>query len=226
MVPVKKAAAPVAKKAAKAVVVPVKKAAAPVAKKAAVAPTIKVVEQVKPAIVLLKRVKKVAEVPQRPKMAPEDLKGEKKKFLEALLELRANLSDQVRNISASNQNTTKQAGEELADIGSDNFYREIGLSMMTEDGKKLAAIHEAVNRLLCGTYGTCADCGCKIAEGRLKAIPYAKLCINCQEEMEKQALLPELGIGDEEEDAGFGKGNDEDANSESADDEDEEEDEE
>ena len=224
--PVKKAApAPVKKPAAKAPVKPAAKA--PAAKPAQAKKLAKLPVQIVPAKVPIKTPPRriVEDIPRRPKLSPADLKGEKKKVLEALLDIRDQLTNQVRSISAANLTSTKQAGEELADIGSDNFYREIGLSMLTEDGKKLASIQEAVNRLLNGTYGTCADCGCKVGDGRLKAIPYAKLCIDCQAEQEKQALMPDMGFEEEETASTFG-GEDSDESEEAEDAEDDAEEEE
>jgi RNA polymerase-binding transcription factor DksA len=40
-------------------------------------------------------------------------------------------------------------------------------------------IDKALNRIEQGIYEQCASCGKKIAEDRLKAIPYADCCIDC-----------------------------------------------
>jgi DnaK suppressor protein len=50
----------------------------------------------------------------------------------------------------------------------------------------LGKIDEAIRRLEDGVYGTCADCGEEIAEARLKALPFATLCVRCQEEQEEK----------------------------------------
>lgn len=122
----------------------------------------------------------------RMKLDPMKLRGEKRRYYDALIDLRNEIVGQVRNLSASSLASNKQAGEELADVGSDNFTRELGLAMMTEDGKKIALIQEALDRLGLGTYGVCVDCSKLIGEGRLKAIPYAKLCIDCKGRREIQ----------------------------------------
>lgn len=132
-------------------------------------------------------------------------RGEKKRYFEALQELRNEIIGQVRNLSASSLASTKQAGEELADIGSDNFTRDIGLAMMTEDGKKMQLIQEAIERLQSGTYGVCVDCSGHIAEGRLRAIPYAKLCVDCKakrEAMEKESGFDSSYAADSGDDGG------------------------
>jgi len=48
----------------------------------------------------------------------------------------------------------------------------------------LGLIDEAVRRLEAGTYGECAECGTEIPSARLKALPFAVLCVNCQEQVE------------------------------------------
>lgn len=49
----------------------------------------------------------------------------------------------------------------------------------------LKEIDRALARLARGTYGICEACGEEIAPLRLKAIPWARYCINCQELMSR-----------------------------------------
>lgn len=44
---------------------------------------------------------------------------------------------------------------------------------------EIAQIRSALERIERGTYGTCARCGEAIARGRLEALPYTSLCIDC-----------------------------------------------
>jgi RNA polymerase-binding protein DksA len=53
--------------------------------------------------------------------------------------------------------------------------------------KELTEIEEALKRIESGDYGYCTACDGEVAEGRLKAVPHARLCIKCAEELEKQA---------------------------------------
>ncbi len=127
-----------------------------------------------------------------------NFKGEKRKRYEALLRLRDNLYDQIRNLSSSSLVNNKEAGEDLADIGSENFARDMGLALMTEEGRKIALIQDAIQRLIDGTYGDCIDCEGKISSGRLDAIPYAKLCITCKTAREENDGFTPHGKGSEE----------------------------
>jgi len=53
--------------------------------------------------------------------------------------------------------------------------------------EKLMLIDDALARIEDGTYGICEDCGKKINRERLKIMPFAKLCVACQSEVEKQS---------------------------------------
>ena len=51
---------------------------------------------------------------------------------------------------------------------------------------RLKSIQKAVKAIDSGRYGECVRCGNDINEKRLRAIPWATLCIRCQEETEAE----------------------------------------
>ena len=57
----------------------------------------------------------------------------------------------------------------------------VHLKVKQTDAKVLQAIDEALRRIEQGTYGICRDCGEPIAEARLRAIPWTRVCITCKE---------------------------------------------
>lgn len=122
-------------------------------------------------------------------------KAQIKVYRQRLLELRYQLVDEVKVLSDNSLVSNKQAGEELADIGSDNFMRDMELSLMDEESKKILLIQDALERLDNGTYGICLDCDKEIREGRLEALPYAKLCVSCKSRREENEAA---GIVEEE----------------------------
>ena len=111
-------------------------------------------------------------------------RGKKKEQYDRLLELREQLVEELRTLSDHSLTYNKQAGEELADIGSDQFLREMELGLVTEEGRKVRLIDEAIERIKGGSYGLCSECGKEISEARLEALPYAKLCIKCKSRRE------------------------------------------
>lgn len=59
---------------------------------------------------------------------------------------------------------------------------ENGETLVALDREVTAEIREierALRRVADGTYGSCTECGDAIAEQRLKALPFAGLCIEC-----------------------------------------------
>lgn len=56
-------------------------------------------------------------------------------------------------------------------------------------------IDEALARLDERTFGLCADCGVEISEKRLKAVPFARRCVACQE---KEELLEKIEQAEED----------------------------
>lgn len=48
----------------------------------------------------------------------------------------------------------------------------------------LQEIRSALDRIACGRYGLCARCARRIPVARLRALPYAAMCVRCQEHEE------------------------------------------
>ena len=46
---------------------------------------------------------------------------------------------------------------------------------------RVASLEEALVRMDKGTYGICRDCGEPIAQARLEAIPWTRVCIECKQ---------------------------------------------
>jgi DnaK suppressor protein len=82
--------------------------------------------------------------------------------------------------------------ESARDVGDQalmDLDRELGISLMEMRNRRRQAIDEALTRLTEGTYGICAECGVEISERRLEAVPFAKLCVECQS---KEELLEKI----------------------------------
>ncbi len=66
-----------------------------------------------------------------------------------------------------------------------DLSEEISLRQLNAHKDTLQKIDEALLKLGEGTYGTCEDCGEAISEKRLKILPFAIYCIDCQERREE-----------------------------------------
>lgn len=73
----------------------------------------------------------------------------------------------------------------MADQGTDNFDRELALNLASSRQESLYDIEDAIRRVDEGTYGACESCGGAIELPRLKALPFAKKCMTCQNAAER-----------------------------------------
>ena len=103
-------------------------------------------------------------------------------YKEALLRKRGEIlvsGGGVKPLQTSMENNSRQG--DMADQASGNNEVHIQLKLKQTDAKILQAIEEALWRIEKGTYGVCRDCGQPIAEARLNAIPWTRVCISCKE---------------------------------------------
>jgi DnaK suppressor protein len=77
--------------------------------------------------------------------------------------------------------------------------REMAIRRLDNTAKLLKSVHAALDRIEDEMYGVCLRCEEPIAEKRLKAIPWASYCVNCQEAMDRERALDE----DDENTIGF-----------------------
>ena len=66
-----------------------------------------------------------------------------------------------------------------------NIQDEIGFALMQMKAETLDKIDAALGRLGEGTYGDCFECGEEIAGARLRALPFAVRCRDCEEALER-----------------------------------------
>ena len=81
--------------------------------------------------------------------------------------------------------------DKLKNLEDDAFYESVDLLKQTLSyykKKKLSEIERAIEMIEDKTFGHCTECGVEISESRLSAVPYAKLCIYCQDETERSDM--------------------------------------
>jgi RNA polymerase-binding protein DksA len=75
--------------------------------------------------------------------------------------------------------------DDLVDVATETFEREKGLALESSVQGLLQMVEEALMKIRKGTYGICEGCRKPIDANRLRAIPYARLCIKCKEREER-----------------------------------------
>jgi DnaK suppressor protein len=71
----------------------------------------------------------------------------------------------------------------------EDFVRGMDFALMEMESETLRSIDEAMFRLEQGTYGICEECDERISDARLKALPFALLCRDCQENQEERRAI-------------------------------------
>jgi DnaK suppressor protein len=73
-----------------------------------------------------------------------------------------------------------QFDEEGGEGGTSNVDRELDLVLSAQARGAVVEIDRALAKIDAGTYGVCEQCGQPIPHARLKALPYAALCVACK----------------------------------------------
>ena len=68
--------------------------------------------------------------------------------------------------------------------------RALAISKIDRDSKQLRDVRAALRRIREGTFGFCEQCEEEIHPKRLLAIPWALLCIECQEAWDRDQVTP------------------------------------
>lgn len=69
-----------------------------------------------------------------------------------------------------------------------DIQEDIEFALIQMKAETLNKINEALSRLDEGTYGRCFECGDEIAQPRLRALPFAVRCKDCEEAREMAQL--------------------------------------
>lgn len=111
-------------------------------------------------------------------------------YRQRLEQQRQEILDMYEHDLRVGQENSDEGAEDLVDRANSAYNREFMLSLSSSERQILFEIEEALSRLDTGSYGVCEPCGDKIPARRLQAIPWARYCIECQEQAE-QGMLPE-----------------------------------
>jgi DnaK suppressor protein len=98
----------------------------------------------------------------------------------------------IREVKSEISKYIKGETRQLVDTALDDgdwsvvdLSEDISLRQLSTHGETLRKIDEALRKVNEGTYGICEDCGEEISEERLKILPFAIYCIDCQEKREQ-----------------------------------------
>jgi len=134
-------------------------------------------------------------------MTNKPVAADRAKFLakmrEQLLEMKAKLLAEIDSELRAEREGNKDEGMDTYDLASEERDREINFILSDRERVKLKQIDDALERMDDGSYGVCESCGLEIAEERLEAMPFSRLCRDCQQDEEREAKSQRRPADDE-----------------------------
>jgi DnaK suppressor protein len=127
-----------------------------------------------------------------------------------LLKMKEETLHEIRkSLKLGSDITTGEPSGDIYDQASSERDRELGLLLGDREREKLRNIDEALLKVEEGEYGICEECEEEIPLGRLKVMPFARYCVKCKADIEKQQaqtkrfeedrVYREIALGEEEE---------------------------
>lgn len=110
------------------------------------------------------------------------------RYKSLLLDKKTDLGKKLSEVFSESKNVDSSDAKDLADKAESSYTKEFLLSLSDSERAQLKKIDEALKRLGNDEFGSCRECGKTIGQKRLNAIPWASLCIECQEK-EEQGII-------------------------------------
>jgi DnaK suppressor protein len=104
-----------------------------------------------------------------------------------LIDMKAKLLEEIELESKAEREGNKDEGLDTYDLASEERDREISFILSDREHSKIKNIDDALARMEDHSYGICDACGLEIAEERLAAMPFTRLCRDCQQDREREA---------------------------------------
>src|SRR5678815_5228548 len=118
-------------------------------------------------------------------------------FEERRREIMSELQGRMRDVRTEGAGSTVQGVLDAAESSELDIQDEIEFALIQMKAETLNKIDEALRRLEEATYGYCFECGEEISERRLRALPFAVRCKDCEEareiKVQRQRLMQRRG---------------------------------
>ncbi len=116
---------------------------------------------------------------------PQDRYLELKRILEERRrEILSEVHEKMRDVRGEGPTANVQGVLDSVESSEADIQEDIEFALIQMKAETLQKIDEALVRLEEGTYGYCFECGSEISERRLRALPFAVRCKDCEEARE------------------------------------------
>ncbi len=99
-------------------------------------------------------------------------------------EILSEVQEKMRDVRTEGASGEGQGVLDAAETSEADIQDDIEFALLQLKAETLQRIDEALARHAEGTYGDCFECGEEISERRLRALPFAVRCRECEEERE------------------------------------------
>ena len=99
-------------------------------------------------------------------------------------EIMDQVQEKIRDSRTESPNSPTQGVLDAVESSEADIQDEIEFALLQMKAETLNKIEEALRRLEEGTFGYCFECGEEISERRLRALPFAVRCKDCEERRE------------------------------------------
>ena len=121
---------------------------------------------------------------RKQKMNPERYSELRRILEERRREMVSEVQGKIRDVRTEGAETQVNGVVDAAETSDADIQDDIEFALIQMKSETLNKINDALVRLEHGEYGFCFDCGEEIAEKRLRALPFAVRCKDCEEARE------------------------------------------
>ncbi|HWQ00469.1 MAG TPA: TraR/DksA family transcriptional regulator [Vicinamibacterales bacterium] len=120
-------------------------------------------------------------------MNPERYNELRRMLEERRREIMSEVHEKIRDVRTEGVGGQVQGVLDAAESSEADIQEDIEFALIQMKAETLSRIDEALARLEEGSYGYCFECGAEISERRLRALPFAVRCKDCEEAREVAA---------------------------------------
>ena len=117
------------------------------------------------------------------KLTPKDLEAFRQLLLHARVVVSGDMS--LLEEEALGTKSPRDSADPRPGDTSEGYYQEFNLELLERDQSTLREIDDAIGRIQEGSYGQCEACEEPISRTRLRAVPHARNCVECQRQIER-----------------------------------------
>ncbi len=108
---------------------------------------------------------------------------------DALMARRREVQNEVQGRIREGRSSDRSPGvRDAVDVSDAILQEDIDMALLQMRAETLTRIDEALDRIDAGQYGRCFECGVAISVERLRALPFAVRCVDCEQGREDRGL--------------------------------------